>query len=127
MRYEKGIPIPLPARATTSKDVDPVHDLGEDIFITKDGFKPQSLTAKVEAQLWIHNETDTTQVVRFVNWPWSSPPIEPGAKAIYVPHETVAVNYVLGSNQKVAGSVLFEPWYDPNDPNAPPNPTAAPK
>jgi hypothetical protein len=114
LRYEKGIPIPLPARAKSSKDVDPVRDQGEDIFITDDGFKPHDLTAKVEAQLWIHNDTDKAQVVRFENWPYTSPPIPPHGKVIYVPHEAVAVNYELESNTKVTGTVLFEPWHDPS-------------
>ncbi len=122
-RHERGIPIPLPLRAKSSKDVDPVHDVGEEIFITKDGFKPQSLVAKVEAKLLFINETGETQQVRFTNWDWKSPPIKPDASVSYVPHETIAVSYALVANEKLTGSVVFEPWYDPSDPNAP-KPTA---
>lgn len=118
-RHEKGIPIALPARTTSSKDVDPVHDSGEEIYITDQGIKPKSLTAKVEAQLWIVNETDKTQQIRFLHPTMTLAAIPPHKKITYVSHETSVYYFELVSDPKVQGSVLFEPWYDPYDPNSP--------
>jgi hypothetical protein len=124
-RHEAGIPVALPLRAKSSKDVDPVTALGQDIFITDTGFRPKSLIAAQAATIYFTNETSSTQTVKFTNWPWTSPPIAPGKTVTYKPTSTATLDYELVSNTKYFGDIEVEPW-KPEEGNVPPQ-TATPQ
>lgn len=108
-------PRPLPPTARSSADVDPVFHVGQEIFITDDGFKPRTLVAIVEEKVrWI-NETDEITSVRF--WPagWESGPIEPGESAEYTPPDPIAITYELVGDPDTRGAIQVEVYFDPGE------------
>jgi hypothetical protein len=112
-------PRPLPPIARSSSDVDPVFHVGQQIFITDDGFRPKQLIAIVGEEIsWI-NETKEPKSVRFVNGTFESGPIRSQGSADYTPDGAVSIVYELVDDSEVRASIQVEPYFDPGeDPEA---------
>ena len=108
-------PRPLSAVARSSEDVDPVFHVGQQVFITDDGFKPKQLIAIVAEEIsWI-NETDETKSVRLATGGFESGPIEPGESATYTPDAAISFVYELVGEPDVQGAIQVEPYFDPGE------------
>jgi len=119
-RHEAGIPVLLPPRATSSSQVDPQTHAGEEIFITKDGPRPQSLFAKIDALIFIYNETDTPQRLHFLQTNgWKSPNIAPHSHVSYKPMTTGSYTYAVDNERNTLGYLNVEPWREPEDTGVP--------
>jgi hypothetical protein len=108
-------PRPLPSPASSSGDVDPVFHVGQQIFITEKGFKPETLVAIVDEEIsWI-NETSQPVEVRFDPGEFESGPIEPAERATYTPSNAQAITYERADDPKTRGSIQVEPYFQPGE------------
>lgn len=115
LRTEEGVPGPLPARATSSEQVDrDVHN-GEEVFITDEGFVPALLYAKQGAEIRFVNETDSAKQIEFTNLPWTSKEIEPGEFDSYTPDATVSITFELVGEESVSGRIQVTEYYEPGE------------
>lgn len=120
-------PRPLYPRSCSSAEVDPHFFVGQEIFITEDGFKPEQLISiSGEKVTWI-NETDEPHRVRFVNLEFApggqmeSPVIRPGGSTTYTPQGAWSIVYQLGDDEKVKGAIQAEAYFEPGEDPAAPN------
>lgn len=113
-------PRPLYPRSCSSAEVNPHFFVGQEIFLTSEGFKPKQLISiSGEVVTWI-NETDETQRIRFVNIEFApgtleSPPLEPGGKVTYTPPGAISIVYQLGDDEKMRGAIQAEAYYQPGE------------
>jgi hypothetical protein len=107
---------PLPAVARSSSDVsDPSFHVGQEVFITDDGFVPEQLVAIVGEKISFINETDRNAAVEFTALDFESGPIAPGRKATYTPDGAYSIAYHLAGDPKVTGAILVEPYFQPGE------------
>ena len=109
LRTEAGVVGQLFAHATKSSEVDPNFESGEDIFITDDGFKPRQLIARVNAEIWVHNETSDTQSLDFVNGTYRASDIAPGKIKKFRASSLGSYAYTLAGEKQTRGSIHVEP------------------
>jgi hypothetical protein len=70
-----------------------VVDNGQQILITSTGFAPHQLFADVADTVTWTNLSGRGQQLVFVNFPYSSPLIPPGAQFVWRPSTTVNIAY----------------------------------
>jgi hypothetical protein len=106
------IPTPLPAWtppvAHSSTEVDPFFQVGQQIFITDGGFRPQQLVSTAGKPITWTNETRRPQIIRIEDGPVLGP-IAPRATVSYRPAAAIAIQYDLGSQPKRKGQIQVEP------------------
>ena len=109
-------PRPLPPVARSSAHIDdPVFHVGQEIFITDDGFVPQQLVAIVGEKVSFINETDDRVSVRFTAIDFETGDIEPGGKATYTPDGAFSIAYHLVGDEDVTGAIQVEPYFMPGE------------
>ncbi len=119
-RTPTPLPRPLPQVAVSSDQVDPNYQVGQQAFITDDGFKPRELVSIIDEEITWTNETDAPQTIRFVAGGRTIGPIGPGEKGSYTPDGTYSIAYTLADDPDVKGLVQVQWYYAPGeDPGAP--------
>ncbi len=113
-------PRPLPQVAVSSDQVDPHYQVGQQVFITDDGFRPRELVSIVEEEITWINETDTPKTIRFTAGGETIGPIKPGGKGRYTPDGAISIAYGLADDPDVKGTVQVQWYFGPGeDPGAP--------
>jgi hypothetical protein len=106
--------------AISSDQVDPNYQVGQQVFITDDGFKPRELVSIVEEEVTWINETDSRKTIRFVAGGQAIGPIEPGGKGTYTPEGAFSIAYTLREDPNIKGLVQAQAYFGPDeDPGAP--------
>ncbi len=109
-------PRPLPPVAKSSADVnDPVFSVGQEVFITDDGFVPQQLVAIVGEKISFVNETNDTAEVRFSAIDFATGPIEPGERATYTPEGAYSIGYHVAGDKNVTGAIQVQAYFMPGE------------
>jgi len=109
-------PHPLPPVAKSSKDIrNPEFNVGQEVFLTDQGFVPRFLTAVVDVDISFINETSKTQVIRFDEFGWKPARIKPGGKAKYRAEGAWRISFHLESNPKIWARIQAERYDDPRD------------
>lgn len=107
---------PLPAVATSSSDIkDPAFHVGQEVFITDDGFVPEQLVAIVGEKISFINETDADAEVRFTALDFETGPIVPGDRATYTPDGAYSIAFHLAGDEDVTGAIQVEPYFQPGE------------
>ncbi len=113
-------PRPLPRVATSSDQVDPNYHVGQQIFITDEGFKPRELVSVVEEKITWINETDAPKTIRFAAGGHTIGPIDAGESDSHTPEGAITIAYALADDTHVKGTVFIQAYFAPGeDPGAP--------
>jgi hypothetical protein len=110
------MPRPLPPVARSSADVkDPVFHVGQEVFITDQGFVPLQLVAIVGEKISFINETDASAAVEFTALDFESGPIAPGRRATFTPDGAYSIGFHLSDDPKVTGAIQVQPYFQPGE------------
>ena len=110
-RTEEGVPGPLKPRASSSKDIDPVNHIGQEVFITDDAIVPQQLFAVLGATIRFVNETDEAVTLEFTNIEKDRLRIQAGAFAEWKPKDGGSV-VIETEDPKRRGAMQIEAYYE---------------
>jgi hypothetical protein len=88
--------------------------VGQQVFVTDEGFRPDKLTATVSEEIAFFNETDSAVTIELDGGALTAT-LEKGECVVYVPNNAVALGYKLAEDPSIDGFIQVEPFFDESE------------